>query len=242
MHTLGLCIGDSGSKEDMKMDVDTGWQTDELIHAFVVALGRTHKNDNSTTKFIDIGDGLGELDMERYEDDDEARSWYLYYPSNDMDPIQKIRMTSFIQDDDSEELKDVTFKPKDAIIICSRNEDECNHLEASNFDLELDISLSLSLSLSLSIQHSSCMSRFGYLKYRMMVIQTYILWAFPLFTAWLDCPLEGEEKGNFIAVGSMDHSIEIWDLNNSLTTSLSQIDEVQPSVVLGGISEKKKKA
>ncbi|XP_057994426.1 uncharacterized protein LOC131169081 [Hevea brasiliensis] len=208
MHTLGLCIGDSGSKEDMKMDVDTGRQTDELIHAFVVALGRTHKNDNSITKFIDIGDGLGELDMERYEDDDEGilgmclvfflsylhRSWYLYYPSNDMDPYPKDK-----NDDDSEELKDVTFKPKDAIIICSRNEDECSHLE-----------------------------------YRMMVIQTYILWAFPLFTAWLDCPLEGEEKGNFIAVGSMDHSIEIWDLNNvyvdhSLTTSLSQIDEVQPS-------------
>ncbi|KAG6766760.1 hypothetical protein POTOM_027932 [Populus tomentosa] len=57
--------------------------------------------------------------------------------------------------------------------------------------------------------------------------------AFPLCTAWLDCPLKGGEKGNFIAVGSMEPAIEIWDLDI--------IDEVQPAVVLGGIEEKKKK-
>uniref|UniRef100_A0A6N2LCW2 Uncharacterized protein n=1 Tax=Salix viminalis TaxID=40686 RepID=A0A6N2LCW2_SALVM len=57
--------------------------------------------------------------------------------------------------------------------------------------------------------------------------------AFPLCTAWLDCPLKGGEKGNFIAVGSMEPAIEIWDLDI--------IDEVQPAVVLGGIKEKKKK-
>ncbi|KAG6766764.1 hypothetical protein POTOM_027936 [Populus tomentosa] len=57
--------------------------------------------------------------------------------------------------------------------------------------------------------------------------------AFPLCTAWLDCPLKGGEKGNFIAVGSMEPAIEIWNLDI--------IDEVQPAVVLGGTEEKKKK-
>ncbi|KAG6768282.1 hypothetical protein POTOM_027183 [Populus tomentosa] len=56
---------------------------------------------------------------------------------------------------------------------------------------------------------------------------------FPICTTWLDCPLKGGEKGNFIAVGSMEPAIEIWNLDI--------IDEVQPAVVLGGIEEKKKK-
>uniref|UniRef100_A0A2N9GNI6 Uncharacterized protein n=1 Tax=Fagus sylvatica TaxID=28930 RepID=A0A2N9GNI6_FAGSY len=60
-----------------------------------------------------------------------------------------------------------------------------------------------------------------------------IISANPLCTAWLDCPFKGGEKGNFIAVGSMEPSIEIWDLDI--------IDEVQPCVVLGGIAERKEK-
>ncbi|XP_058759553.1 uncharacterized WD repeat-containing protein C17D11.16-like [Vicia villosa] len=54
---------------------------------------------------------------------------------------------------------------------------------------------------------------------------------FPLCTAWLDCPLKGGEKGNFLAVGSMGPSIEIWDLD--------VIDEVEPCVALGGIESSK---
>ncbi|GKC28672.1 uncharacterized WD repeat-containing protein [Tanacetum coccineum] len=40
-------------------------------------------------------------------------------------------------------------------------------------------------------------------------------------------------RGNFIAVGSMEPAIEMWDLN--------VLDEVQPSLILGGAIEKKKK-
>ncbi|KAG2241062.1 hypothetical protein Bca52824_090349 [Brassica carinata] len=36
----------------------------------------------------------------------------------------------------------------------------------------------------------------------------------PLCTAWLDCPLKGGDKGNFVATGSMGSpTIEIWDLD-----------------------------
>ncbi|KAI7727590.1 hypothetical protein M8C21_019339 [Ambrosia artemisiifolia] len=71
----------------------------------------------------------------------------------------------------------------------------------------------------------------------MYVHHQILIPAFPLCTAWLDCPIKGGEKGNFIAVGSMEPAIEIWDLDT--------MDEVQPSLALGGIAEiekeKKKK-
>ncbi|KAG0502630.1 hypothetical protein HPP92_002702 [Vanilla planifolia] len=42
-----------------------------------------------------------------------------------------------------------------------------------------------------------------------------------------------EDRGNFLAVGSIEPAIEIWDLD--------LIDEVQPFLVLGGVSKKKNK-
>lgn len=56
------------------MGVDTAKQTDEVTHALAVAdaLGRTLKNKNSMTKFDDITDGLKELDMDHYDEEDEG--------------------------------------------------------------------------------------------------------------------------------------------------------------------------
>uniref|UniRef100_A0A7N1A3T4 Uncharacterized protein n=1 Tax=Kalanchoe fedtschenkoi TaxID=63787 RepID=A0A7N1A3T4_KALFE len=45
---------------------------------------------------------------------------------------------------------------------------------------------------------------------------------------------EFECQGNFIAVGSIDPSIEIWDLD--------VLDEVEPHIVLGGVKKKGKKS
>ncbi|TYJ96216.1 periodic tryptophan protein 1-like protein [Cucumis melo var. makuwa] len=57
-----------------------------------------------------------------------------------------------------------------------------------------------------------------------------IIPAFPLCTAWLDCPLKGGERGNFIAVGSMEPSIEIWDLD---ITSVTYKENSHTDSVLG---------
>uniref|UniRef100_A0A2C9UUK8 Uncharacterized protein n=1 Tax=Manihot esculenta TaxID=3983 RepID=A0A2C9UUK8_MANES len=202
--------GDTGSEEDDEdMGVDTAKQTDEVTHALAVAdaLGRTLRNKNSMTKFDDITDGLKELDMDHYDEEDEGIELFstglgdLYYPSNDLDPYLKDK-----DDDDSEELEDMTIKPKDAVIVCALL---IIYMQVWIFE-ESDDNDS-----------------------NMYVHHDIVLSAFPLCAAWLDCPLKGEEKGNFIAVGSMEPSIEIWDLDI--------IDEVQPSVVLGGVAEEKKK-
>ncbi|KAJ6907189.1 periodic tryptophan protein 1 [Populus alba x Populus x berolinensis] len=191
---------DSGSEEDdQEMDVDAAKQTGEVSQALAVAnaLGRSSKVNKSETKFDDIADGLQELDMDNYDDEEDGIELFstglgdLYYPSNSMDPYIKDE-----DDDDSEDLEDMAIKPKDAVIVWILD-------ETSDGDSNIYVHHEVPLS------------------------------AFPLCTAWLDCPLKGGEKGNFIAVGSMEPAIEIWDLDI--------IDEVQPAVVLGGTEEKKKK-
>lgn len=204
---------DSGSEEDdQEMDVGAAKQTGEVSQALAVAnaLGRSSKVNKSETKFDDIADGLKELDMDNYDDEEDGIELFstglgdLYYPSNSMDPYIKDG-----DDDDSEDLEDMAIKPKDAVIVCACNKDEFSNLEVWILDETSDGDSNI------YVHHEVPLS------------------AFPLCTAWLDCPLKGGEKGNFIAVGSMEPAIEIWDLDI--------IDEVQPAVVLGGIEEKKKK-
>ncbi|KAJ7950367.1 periodic tryptophan protein 1-like [Quillaja saponaria] len=187
--------GDS-EEDDEDMDLDANKQGDKVSQALTVAdaLDKTSKKTISGTD--DITTGLGELDMEHYDDEDEGIELFgtgvgdLYYPSNNLDPYLKDK-----DDEDSEEIEDMTINPTDSVIDCARNEDEVNLLEVWILE-DSD-----SGDLNMYIHHE------------------IIIPSFPLCTAWLDCPLKGGERGNFLAV----------------------IDEVQPCVVLGGIAEKKKK-
>ncbi|OMO56219.1 hypothetical protein COLO4_35734 [Corchorus olitorius] len=192
---------DDGTEEENEdMDAETEKQPSEVAQALAVAdaLGK------SGTQMDDLTDGLKELDMEHYDDEDDGIELFskglgdLYYPSNEMDPYLKDQ-----DDDDSEEIEDMTIRPVDSVIVCARNEDDVWIYEDTD-DGDSN----------------------------MFVHHDIIISEFPLSTAWLDCPLKGGEKGNFLAVGSMDPAIEIWDLDT--------IDEVQPCVVLGGKVDKKK--
>ncbi|KAM3708922.1 hypothetical protein ACJW31_02G133300 [Castanea mollissima] len=197
--------------EDMDGD-DASNEAGEVAQALEVAdaLGRPSNTAKSGTSFDSITDGLRELDMENYDEEDDGIELFstglgdLYYPSNDMDPYLKDK-----GDDDSEEVEDMTINPTDAVLVCAHSGDEVSQLEVWIYE-ESDDGDS-----------------------NMYVHHDIIISANPLCTAWLDCPLKGGEKGNFIAVGSMEPSIEIWDLDI--------IDEVQPCVVLGGIAERKEK-
>ncbi|XP_057973944.1 uncharacterized WD repeat-containing protein C17D11.16-like [Malania oleifera] len=197
-------------EDDEDMDTDAATKVDKVVQALGAAdaVGRTSSDITSGTNFRDITDGLRELDMEHYDEEDDGIELFstglgdTYYPSNEVDPFLK-------DDNDSEDLEDMAIKAEDGIIVCARTEDEMGHLEVWILEESSDGDSN------------------------MYVHHDIIIPAFPLCTAWLDCPLKTGEKGNFIAVGSMEPSIEIWDLD--------MIDEVQPHMVLGGIAEKKKK-
>ncbi|KAK6922666.1 WD40 repeat [Dillenia turbinata] len=206
--------GSESEDDDTDMDVDATKQSDKAAQALAVAaaLGKNSENAESATHSQDIDDAMKELNMDDYDKEDNGIvicNSDTYYPSNDMDPylIDKNGI-------DSEEEEDITIKPADAVVICTRSEEFLSLLEACIFLVNI-IEDTKDGTLNLYNHHDIVLS------------------AFPLCTAWLDCPLKDGEKGNFIAVGSMEPAIEIWDLDI--------IDEVEPCLVLGGVAEKKKK-
>ncbi|CAA6673259.1 unnamed protein product [Spirodela intermedia] len=198
--------GDSEDEGDEDMDVDTSKQSEEAANAMATAKALGQKKGNtSSSGFQDITDALHELDMEHYDDEGDGIELFgtglgdAYYASNDMDPYLKNNEDD--EDQDDEEVEDITIKQTDAVIVCARNEDEVGHLEVWVYEEVED-------------------------EPNMYVHHDIILPAFPLCTAWLDCNPKSGDKGNFMAVGSMEAGIEIWDLD--------LLDEVQPCVILGG--------
>ncbi|KAI4342717.1 hypothetical protein MLD38_027307 [Melastoma candidum] len=210
----GLPSGDGGSdEEEEEMELEDSKKANEVSQALAVAnaLGRASKITNDKPAFDSIADGLRELNMDNYDEEDEDVELFstglgdLYYPSNEMDPYLK----HDDGDDDSEELDNIAITPVDSLIVCARTEDEVNLLEIYLLEQSDDGEMN------------------------MFVHHELVISDFPLCTAWLDCPLKGGEKGNFVAVGYMGPAIEIWDLDI--------IDAVEPCCLLGGTKVKKKK-
>ncbi|VVB12530.1 unnamed protein product [Arabis nemorensis] len=150
-----------------------------------------------------LNDGLEELDMDNYDEEDDGIENFssgrgdLYYASNEMDPYLKDNND---HDDDSDD--DETVLPTESMIVCAKSKKIAN---------SLDVYLCEETS-------SGSPNMFSH--------QEIFLPKLPFCTAWLDCPLKGGENGNFLAVGSDTHIIEIWDLD--------VMDEVLPCVQLGG--------
>ncbi|KAJ7296872.1 hypothetical protein O6H91_Y095600 [Diphasiastrum complanatum] len=176
-----------------------------LAAASALGMGHQKKSDN-------LADSLAELDMDNYDDEDEGAKIFgngglgaAYYGSNDDDPYLANK-----DDEDDEEIEDMTIKESDLLIVTARNEDDVSHLEVWVYEEAKD-------------EESN-----------MYVHHDIMLPAFPLSLAWLDCDLKGGEKGNYVAVGTMQPEIEIWDLD--------VLDEVEPAVVLGGHVKQSRKA
>lgn len=100
-------------------------------------------------------------------------------------PCDSKTSTSFLitpfQDDDSEEVEDMTINPTDAVLVCAHSGDEVSQLEVCNSPNLLLLSLFLypdtntfpnssGTPKSYVIPLSIC--RFGYMRNLMMVIQT----------------------------------------------------------------------
>jgi periodic tryptophan protein 1 len=169
------------------------------------------KSGKIHTSASTIEDSLAELNMDAYDDDDADEDMnrilgggnpgMAYYANPDDDPY----FSKDNQADDQSDSESMEFRESDLLIAAARNEEDISHLEIWVYE-EAD-------------EHAP--------DGNIYVHHSLLLPAFPLCVAWGSCdPLSGDISGNFMAVGSFEPGIEIWNLD--------MLDTVEPTVTLGG--------
>ncbi|CAK7214398.1 rRNA-processing protein [Sporothrix curviconia] len=168
---------------------------------------------------IDINDDdLKEYNLDNYddEDDDEAAGGVsdgqpmsifgnikslAYYESNKEDPY--ITLEDANAEDEEDDREDLQVLATDNLVLAAKVEDELAHLEVYVYEDEAD---------NLYVHHD------------------IMLPAIPLCVEWLDLPVgkpgvASDAAANFVAIGTMDPDIEIWDLDT--------VDCMYPNAILG---------
>ena len=165
---------------------------------------------------IDINDDdLKEYDLEHYDDDDDPNAAQgrgmgifgnikslAYYENNEDDPYITLK-DGEQADEDEEDREDLQILATDNLLLAAKVEDELAHLEVYVYEDAAD---------NLYVHHD------------------IMLPAIPLCVEWLDIPVEKQDvekdsAANFVAIGTMDPDIEIWDLDT--------IDRMYPNAILG---------
>ncbi|KAI1780127.1 WD40 repeat-like protein [Hypoxylon cercidicola] len=184
---------------------------------------------NGETEDIDLDDAdLKKYNLDQYDNDEEDAEGQrmdmfgnikslAYYESNKDDPYITIPDGEDDEDDDREELQ---ILATDNLLLSAKVEDELAHLEVYVYEDEAD---------NLYVHHD------------------IMLPAIPLCVEWLDIPVsksnvEKDSIANFVAIGTMDPDIEVWDLDT--------VDCMYPNAILGrggnpqeeGKKKKKKKS
>ncbi|KAI0404358.1 WD domain-containing protein [Xylaria palmicola] len=205
--------GEGSDDDDEKAGSDAGGDKEKAANP-----AKEHK-----TEEIDINDDdLKEYDLEHYDDDDDDVHGQrmdmfgnikslAYYESNKEDPYITIPDEQDQEDEDREELQ---ILATDNLLLAAKVEDELAHLEVYVYEDEAD---------NLYVHHD------------------IMLPAIPLCLEWLDVPVSkpGFENGataNFVAIGTMDPDIEVWDLDT--------VDCLYPNAILGqggNLQEQEKK-
>ncbi|KIN04062.1 hypothetical protein OIDMADRAFT_143520 [Oidiodendron maius Zn] len=158
-------------------------------------------------------DDLAEYDLEHYDDDvaqdqeGEGMSMGMfgnvkslaYHTSNEDDPY----ITMKENEEEDEEREELQILATDNMLLAAKVEDEVAHLEVYVYEDGAD---------NLYVHHD------------------IMLPAIPLCVEWLDLPVgkanvEKDSRANFVAVGTFDPDIEIWDLDT--------IDCMYPNAILG---------
>ena len=165
----------------------------------------------------DVDDDLKEYDLEHYDSDvvdgdGETMAMFgnaqslAYHQSNADDPY----ITFQENEDEDEEREELQILATDNMVVAAKVEDEVAHLEVYVYEDEAD---------NLYVHHD------------------VMLPAIPLCVEWLDLPAgkaiaDPNVKGNYVAVGTMDPDIEVWDLDS--------IDCMYPNAILGQGSDEGK--
>lgn len=147
---------------------------------------------------------LDHYDSEEVDEDGEKITMFgnvkslAYHQPNEEDPY----LVMPDEEEEQEEREELQILPTDNLLLAGKVEDEVAHLEVYVYEDEAD---------NLYVHHD------------------VMLPAIPLCVEWLDIPVgkntEERTSGNFVAVGTMESDIEIWDLD--------VVDSMYPNAILG---------
>ncbi|PGH31488.1 periodic tryptophan protein 1 [[Emmonsia] crescens] len=205
---------DKSSKDQMEVEEGGEEESEEdSVESSGKGKGKekaTAKGDGKKDDIID-DDDLKEYDLDHYDSDavDEdgeqvtmfgnVRS-LAYHQPNEEDPYLVI--PEGVDDDEDDEREELQILPTDNLLLAAKVEDEVAHMEVYVYEDEAD---------NLYVHHD------------------VMLPAIPLCLEWLDIPVgrnsENRSYGNFVAVGTMEPDIEIWDLDI--------VDCMYPNAILG---------
>ncbi|KAJ5167746.1 WD repeat-containing protein [Penicillium canariense] len=164
--------------------------------------------EGDDTKSTDDDDVLKEFDMDHYDSDDIDEDGekvtrfgnvqsLAYHQPNEADPYLVIP-----EDEEDEDREELQILPTDNLLLAGKVEDEVAHLEVYVYEDRAD---------NLYVHHD------------------IMLPGIPLCVEWLDIPVgkgsEDRKTGNFVAIGTMEPDIEIWDLD--------VVDSMYPNAILG---------
>ncbi|KAI9681012.1 MAG: hypothetical protein M1829_001092 [Trizodia sp. TS-e1964] len=189
-----------------------------------VPMKDSDRSPRSPRSAQDDDDDLKEYNLEKYdtegENDGAAESMGMfgnlkslaYHESNTDDPYITLQEA----ENDEDEREELQILETDNLLLAGKVEDEVAHLEIYVYEDGAD---------NLYVHHD------------------IMLPAIPICIEWLDIPVgpittDGNSRGNFAAIGTMDPDIEIWDLD--------VVDCMYPNAILGqggedGSKRKKKK-
>ncbi|CAG8443943.1 10865_t:CDS:10 [Ambispora leptoticha] len=152
---------------------------------------------------------LAEYNLENYDDDDEEKiegrpikffgsvKSLTYYASNEEDPYLTLN-----DEEDGSEAEDLRILKTDNLLVAAKTEDEISQLEIYVYEESND---------NLYVHHD------------------IMLPSFPLCLEWLDFRLGRKSDvpggGNYIAVGTFEPEIEIWDLDT--------MESMYPDAIIG---------
>ncbi|MCJ1411583.1 hypothetical protein MMC19_005673 [Ptychographa xylographoides] len=206
--------------EDVKTDEDS---VEEGREGDAIKLTRSNGyflpfSSSSVTELMfapsDADDDLREYDLDHYDsdvvyEDGEPTSMFgnakslAYHESNADDPY----ITMQENEEGDEEREELQILGTDNMLVAAKVEDEVAHLEVYVYEDEAD---------NLYVHHD------------------IMLPAIPLCVEWLDIavgksvsgkPVDQTLRANFVAVGTFDPDIEIWDLDT--------VDCMYPNAILG---------
>ncbi|ATZ50854.1 Bcpwp1 [Botrytis cinerea B05.10] len=202
--------------EEAQNEADNGADPDAMVDDEGSDGEEAPKGVKSTA---DEDDDLKEYDLDHYDDEvEEDKSGgegmamfgnvksLAYHESNEEDPYITMAGNAEDEDEDREELQ---ILATDNMLLAAKIEDEIAHLEVYVYEDGAD---------NLYVHHD------------------IMLPAIPLCVEWLDLPVgkpsvDKDSRANFVAVGTFDPDIEIWDLDT--------VDCMYPNAILGQAGQNK---